>query len=163
MAEIIYCVDTSSMIHIHRDYPEDVFAGLWQSIAKLVQTDRLIAPREVFKEIERGDDQLLKWAKKHKHIFRNLDPTQVQMVKQIEADFPALVDWLRETPEADPFVIALAQVQAENRKGELFASKHIVVTQESPTKANRIPAVCRHYGIECINVLELFRREGWKF
>lgn len=163
MAEIIYCVDTSTLIHIHREYPEDVFPGLWQSVAKLVQGGRLIAPLEVLKEIEKGDDQLLKWAKKHRRMFRDLDPSQAQVVKHIAAEFPTLVDWQKETPEADPFVIALAQVQTEDRKDELFATKHIVVTQESPTKANRIPAVCKHYGVECINLLELFRWEGWRF
>ena len=39
----------------------------------------------------------------------------------------------------------------------------VVVTEESPTKPNRIPAVCRHYGIECVNNLGFFRRENWSF
>ena len=162
MAETVYCVDTSSLIHIHREYPGDVFAGVWQGLAGLIQNGRLIAPNEVFKEVERGDDELLKWAKKNKRMFRSLDPSQIQHVQRIATDFPELVDWQRETPEADPFVIAPAAVQTELRKSELFAAKHVVVTQESPTRDNRIPAVCRHYGIECINVIELFRRESWK-
>lgn len=45
----------------------------------------------------------------------------------------------------------------------MFPTEYIIVTEESKTKQNKIPSVAKHYGIECISIVELFRREGWKF
>jgi len=56
---------------------------------------------------------------------------------------------------ADPFVIALAKVE-----------DLIVVTGERATNnlaKPKIPDVCNDMGIECINILDLMRREGWQF
>ena len=56
---------------------------------------------------------------------------------------------------ADPFVIALAKVE-----------DLIVVTGERATNnlaKPKIPDVCNDMGIECINILDLMRRERWQF
>ena len=66
-------------------------------------------------------------------------------------------------PNADPWVIALALAVRENKR--MFNQEYvcIIITEESKRRHNGIPAVANHYGIECINLIELFRREGWKF
>jgi len=160
-----YCTDTSALIELHAIYGSDVFVSLWQNVAGLVKDGRLIAPREVLREIEKKDDELLRWVKKHRKIFRQQDIEQLQRAQEILSRFPDLIDPAKEIPDADPFVVALAIIENTKRQDTLFKSHCIVLTQEKPSRGARpkIPDVCQRYGIECILVAELFRKEGWKF
>ena len=136
-------------------YPVSVFETLWENIETLVSQKRLIAPREVFKEII-WDTQLLAWAKKHRKMFRDLDAEQLQYVKEIEAKYPSLVDSTKTTPDADPFVIALAKTENAT-----------VITSEKPASAAstrvKIPDVCLAYNIKRLNLTEWFNEQKWKF
>lgn len=123
----------------------------------------MIAPKEVREEIRQGDDELVPWAKGRKTMFKAPDKEQLECVKEIEAIFPSLVDPSKQTPQADPFVVALAHCGTKAEVSSLFQRKRIVVTEERRTRPHGIPQVCAHYNIECISLMDLFRREGWKF
>src|SRR5437899_1647039 len=110
-----YCIDSSSLIEIKQRFPSDIFVSLWERISDLVRLSRLFAPDEVFREIEK-DPELGPWTRSHRSMFKKLDGPQLTLVRQILAKFPKLVDPLKLTAEADPFVIALAM--AENQKKE---------------------------------------------
>ena len=57
------------------------------------------------------------------------------------------------SPVADPFVVASAMT----RRG-------VVVTEErKPENGARIPNVCEHFGVACVNLEGLMEREGWTF
>lgn len=149
-------------------YPKDIFSGLWKRIDELCKNERLIAPIEVKKEIEKGDDELKKWArdKLRKRMFKKPDKNQVEKVQETLKNYPFLSKSDKpDEPNADPWLIALAIVKNEEERGkfEHMRNKYIVISEESPTKPNRIPAVCRNFGIECISLIDFFRREGWKF
>ena len=60
---------------------------------------------------------------------------------------------LRGTPVADPFVIACA------------ANNHGTVVTEEDLKdhAARIPNVCYHFKIPCINLKEFMKLQDWQF
>ena len=47
----IYVADTSSIIELAQYYPEKVFPKLWKNFQTLVTSGRLLAPTEVFKEM----------------------------------------------------------------------------------------------------------------
>jgi len=168
-AWVTYCVDTSSLITLQRVYPRAVFGGVWDRLAELAQARRLVAPREVLNELERGgDDDIAQWAKAHRFIFRDPDDEHIALAKEIVNDpqFGKLFDVDSEQPDADPYVIALAV--GEQRRPSMFEQTWVVVSDEGqaqPGKKPRIPDVCRdpRYQVECIRVLELFRREGWQF
>jgi hypothetical protein len=71
------------------------------------------------------------------------------------ASHRGLVNTQRNRSMADPWVIALAQVNGCT-----------VVTGEVPSddlKRPKIPDVCRALGIPCSSLLQLFRKEGWVF
>jgi hypothetical protein len=144
-------------------YPEDTFPTVWENIEKLCKEDRLIAPVEVKKEIEQGDDDLKRWAKSNKKIFIAPNESQCAKVREVLRDFPFLARPNKPGPQADPWLIALAIVKREEQQKTLFPNNYIVVTEESKFKKDRIPAVCRKYNIECISLIELFRKEGWRF
>jgi len=146
-----------------------VFPGLWQCLSGLAEDCRLVAPREVLKELEiGGEDDMCRWAKNHESMFRDLDAEQAEIAKQIVNDpkFKGLFDIDKETPEADPFVIALAVI--EQRRIRLIQECWVVVADEGsrrPGKKPRIPDVCTddRYQVECIRVLGMFEQEGWQF
>jgi len=64
---------------------------------------------------------------------------------------------------ADPWLISLVVKKLDEEKEILFKNQYIVVTEESQIRNNRIPAVCKQMNIECINLINMFEKEGWKF
>jgi len=151
-----YCIDTCAVIDL-RSYFPDVFPSLWTSLEGMISQGTLIAPREVFRELEGKEDEVLKWAKKNKSMFLDPDDQQLQWGSRIEEEFPGLVDPDKTTADADPFVVALA-----------ICSDAAVVTQERSVSHRtssrvRIPDVCAHHRVDCVTLRDFFKRQGWKF
>ncbi|RLF47646.1 MAG: hypothetical protein DRN20_05690 [Thermoplasmata archaeon] len=162
-----YCIDTSALIDMWRKYyPKDVFPGVWDDLASLIRQKILIAPRQVLDELERREDELLKWAKDHKEMFIEPDEDLIvqtmdvirtisEMCKERNVRPPALDKTIE---EADPFVIALAECRG-----------FIVVSQEKPHPkgAPRIPDICERRCVKHLSVTEFFVRQhevrGWKY
>ena len=150
-----YCIDTCALIDLwRRHYPPDVFKSLWRDIESLINQRMLTAPQEVYDEIESQDDELLKWAKKNKHLFEGLDASQINEVRNIEKDFPNLIDPNKQTPDADPFLVSLAKMKG-----------WALITSEKPGTPThpKVPDVCRRYGIRCLSLIEFFREMNWKY
>jgi hypothetical protein len=72
-----------------------------------------------------------------------------------------------EQDEQDPFLVALALVEKRCSEQSLAPVQICVLTQEGHVGDNattlKIPNVCKRYGIECFNLLQLCEREGWNF
>lgn len=161
-----YVIDSSSLIELNRRYPIDVFPTLWKNVEKLIGKGFLISHKEVLKEISIMDDSLNKWAKQQKKFFKELDEKQMEIVRQILAKYPSLAKSDNETAAADPFVIALAVEMGSNSQQTLFQTvKGRIIVTEEKLRGNKIkiPFVCKDYNIECINIIEMCRVEGWKF
>ncbi len=151
-----YSIDTSAIIEgWTRDFPPDVFPYVWAKIEWLIDNGVLLASEEVLVELERKHDKVHEWACKRKHMFVSTDEKIQEVVKDVLRDHRKLVDTRTNRSGADPFVIALALV--ENLS---------VVTSEklsnSPVRP-RIPDVCEALGIRWLNMVELFREQGWQF
>jgi hypothetical protein len=158
-----YCIDTDSWINLPRNYPIKVFDGLWNNIELLINEGRIYSPREVFRELEKKDDEIHKWIKVRKSILiKNPDNDCLQIAYEIINKFN-LVDPLSNKSYADPYVISLA-VQQKRILNEVNVC---VVSQETRAgggaKQVKIPNVCDHYKIECLKLVDLFQRENWKF
>jgi len=161
----IYVFDTSSFIEL-KDYPNDLFIDLWERIEDMIGL-RIRAPIQVYEEIKRKDDEITKFVERHKNeIF--VDPYNDKEIREevnkIMEKYPKLIKSERVSSNnecADPYVIAMAKVlQARGLGG-----RAIVVTEDirDSRKKISIRSVCKAEGIECITLLELFRREGWQF
>ena len=161
-----YVIDSCSLIELNRKYPIDIFPSVWQKIESLIDSGFLVSPKEVLKEIEKGDDNLKEWAKKQTKLFKNLTARQIQIVQEILAKYPR---WLNEdsmTPIADPFVITLAIEMEQDPQTTIIETikKRIVVSEERMSgKKTKVPYVSHQYGIECIFLIDMFRNEGWVF
>lgn len=148
-----FCIDTCSLINLKNLYPVTVFPTLWKNIENQIENSLLISPMEVYNEINRGDDALLIWAKRVKNkLFVELNDEQFKIAQSVGHRFPKLIDILKTIPDADPFVIALAQSMGCT-----------VVTDEKKTNPNKIPSVCHEMGIQCVSLLEYFNMNKWEF
>jgi len=163
MTNNIYIIDTSSLVKLNRNNPIDVFPSIWEKLKFLADNNCLIAPREVLNEIKQNDDMLSKWAKNQKKMFKEPTQRQIELVQDILREFPSLID-AEQKYQADPWLIALAMELSSNPQRTIFTIKRIIVTEEKLRENKiRIPFVCNKKSIETIDIVELFRTEGWKF
>src|SRR3989338_2428657 len=164
-----YVIDSSSLIELNRRYPIDVFPTLWKNVEKLIEKGYLIFHKEVRKEILvflGKDDSLKKWVEKQKKFFKELDGNQMKIVREILQKYPSMAKSDNETPTADPFIIALAvEIGSSPQRtlAQTIKGKIIVTEERLRGDRIRIPFVCKDYNIECINIIEMCRVEGWKF
>jgi hypothetical protein len=159
MADNLYCIDASSLIRLKQDFPRKVFPTVWERVEELIRARRLIAPDEVFREVE-NDDVVGPWAKQNRKTFRKPSQEQIDAAKGVVSSFPNLAKPGRLGPAADPFVVGLARLEAETLSRSLLESrvKCIVVTEDRGLRH-----ACAALGLACVSLVEVFEREGWVF
>lgn len=165
---MIYVFDTSSLRSLQHFYPR-VFKTIWQGIDGLVVQRSLISTREVFNELERQavSDAILQWAIDNKSLFSIPTPQELQFVAEIFKiqHFQGLIgaqQRLKGMPVADPFVIACAKITAGTvvtEEGWLRSGKRL----ELKPNAAKIPNVCNHFNVPCIDLEEFMHQQGWMF
>jgi Domain of unknown function (DUF4411) len=100
--------DTSAYINGWRDHlPQRTFPSVWELVAREMQSGRIVAPREVFVELIRKDDDVSKRAKEREVVFAEPTPDVQQEAGQILSLLPN--PGVRDG--ADPFVIAEAKIR----------------------------------------------------
>ena len=151
-----YCFDTSAFIHASlRAYPPLNFPSFWKNLDALIQSGKVICPKAVLTELEKKDDDLLKWAKQHhgKLIIQHDQLIQTAVTGIMAGPgLQKLVDVNRDRSAADPFVVATAKTRGL-----------ILVTQEDYGKktAVKIPNVCDALGVKHIKLVDLVVAEKW--
>jgi len=152
-----HCFDTSAFIECWSGrYRRTTFTGLWSNIEGMVAASEVCSPEEVLNEVKKKEDGLHAFLNGEKEkVIVPLDEEIMEGTREILAEFPRLAGQMRGRNKADPFVMATAK-----------ARKIVVVTEEG-ARGNRnrpkIPLVCEHFGIECINVLDYIEQQGWTF
>jgi hypothetical protein len=149
-----YSIDTSAILDGRkRYYPKDVFPTVWKRLDYLIMGGRLLATEEVLRELEKQDDDVYSWVKaRESRMVVPIDgPTQVE-VSTILKTYPKLVREQRNRNQADPFVIALARV----------VNGVVVSGEKRRSLINpKIPDVCHDMGITHMELVDVFRREGF--
>ena len=163
-----YVFDTSSLRSLQHFYPR-VFKSIWDGLDDLVAQQEMISTREVFNELERQavSDEVLKWAKNHKAMFATPTGAELLFVAEIFKikHFQGLIgaqQRLKGTPVADPFVIACARINqgtVVTEEGWQRGSKSLALKPN----AAKIPNVCSHFKIPCIDLEEFMHQQGWAF
>ena len=156
----VYLPDTSALIAAWSErYPKDVFPEVWQFVDGL--NGRLRVCEYVRDEVKRHAEDLVVWLDSATVDSRlSLSSLSVNGAESVHGHFQKIVrgwpNWRavraggRSVP-ADPWVIAYAQ-----------ALGGIVVSEEqSGGNDVRIPNVCRELGVAHMNLLDLFRAEGF--
>jgi len=172
--ENLYIIDSSSLIELQRRYPSDIFPSVWEHIHELAFAGRLIAPIEVKKELLEGYDILLQWVTDHDFVFKEFDDDLIVKTQEVLGQFPRIADSESDKLyHADPFVVSLALAMKKQPQQTLITYKIWVVTNEKgklsgnpnlhPNNMKKIPDVCAHLGIDCIDHFGMFREENWLF
>lgn len=154
-----YIFDTGSISKLKHYYP-NVFKSIWLGLDGLVASGDLISTREVWNELQLGvpNPNVQAWIQANKHIFQVPQAAELQVVAQILAipHFQALIgtkQQLNGTPVADPFVIALAKIQ----------NGTVVTEEELKPNAAKVPNVCQHFKVPCMNLEQFMQVQGWSF
>ncbi|HNX31163.1 MAG TPA: DUF4411 family protein [Holophaga sp.] len=165
---MIYIFDTSSIRSLQHFYPK-IFKSIWDGLDALVGQENLVSTREVFNELERQaiSKDVQQWVKDNKSLFSVPSSSELQFVASIFQikHFQTLIGTqqrLKGMPVADPFVIACAK-----------QNKGTVVTEEGwlrpsdklvpKPNAAKIPNVCSHFKIPCIDLEEFMHQQKWAF
>ena len=151
-----WCFDTSALIEPWvRLYPPDLFEPVWEKLVELAESGLIVAPADVRLELEKQKDDLHDWAKKvASALFHDPDRAVMEVFTDIVNTHPDFMKINSTKSGADPFVVALAQVH-----------KLTVVTYETMAKkdaAPKIPNVCAARGLECVQLVDVLRAEGFK-
>jgi hypothetical protein len=162
----LFCIDASALIRIFRFYPKDLIMPIWKKLEDLFKKGQLFSHRLVYEELttdSKEPDLLSKCIKPLRNSFRTMQFDQAKLVSKIVSKFPGLIDSSREKDQADPWLVALGI--EEQKRVDLFNPKKkvYIISEESESKPNRIPAVCKHYGIEHLNLERFYRLMGWSF
>jgi len=151
---VAYSIDSSGILDLFRYYPPDVFPTIWTQMDSAASGGVVFEIDEVYRELGKKDDAAFQWMKARRAMIVALDTAIQERVAVVLAAHPRLIDTRKNRSSGDPFVIGLAQARGLS-----------VVTGERAsgviTKPN-IPDVCTALGITCINVLSMFRNEGWR-
>lgn len=150
-----WCFDTSALVEPWvRLYPPEIFEPVWDKLEDLAESGSIRAPVEVRLELEEQKDDLFKWAKTLDGFFIESDRTLLEKSKEIVNAYAGLIKPHSTKSAADPFVIALAEL-----------NRVPVVTYETRAKASaapKIPNVCDARGIRTASLVDVLKAEGFK-
>lgn len=163
----IFCFDTSALVRLHRFYPETVIPDIWTELDRMFKSGKIISHEFVYDEIlpdPKKPDDLGKWIEKKESSFKPVTQFQLDNVADVLAKFPKLIDPNNERNQADPWLISMMREFKEQEDTGLFPDEtdYYLVTEESTSKDNKIPAACRKYGINHLTLFEFFGKMGWK-
>ena len=104
----MFVFDTSAFINGWRDhYPYETFPSVWDLISTALDDGRVIAAREVFRELVKKDDEVAAWAKQREARFVDPSPAVQKLSGELQVRFPK--PNVRNI--ADPFVLAEADIR----------------------------------------------------
>jgi hypothetical protein len=155
---VIYVLDTSVISALHRNYYRDRFPTLWRRFDDMTENGGFTSTREAFRELEDHGGAGFEWASNHSGLFVTPDGKEGAFVARIFTvpHFRSNMEkqkLLMGGKNADPFLIARASVMPG-----------VVVTMEKlKPNAARIPNICGHFSVDCIDLQGFMEREGWEF
>lgn len=155
-----YVLDTSGFVTLFRNYYRSRFPSLWRKFDALIDEGRIVSTREVKREIEDQDDDLTRWTEKVPHLFSSPSRDVAEFVIRIYSvtHFQGNIErkkLLKGGLNADPFVVATAAAQVPVGT--------VVTLERRKPNAVRIPNLCEHFQLPCMNLEEFMEQEGWVF
>lgn len=155
-----YVFDSGPFITMFRHYYRDRFPSLWDLFDDMIRNQKIVSVKEVSNELEDYGDTLSIWVKDNPQVFHLPSNEETVFVSRIFAikHFRALISkqaQLEGKPVPDPFVIAKAYILGDEGC--------VVTTEKLKPHAAKIPNVCEHFGIRCIDIEGFMTEEDWSF
>lgn len=150
-----YSFDSSALISIG-NAPAETAAPFWAGLSSPGLRQRVLVIELVLDELSAKPDEVFERiaalrgtvAFVPSSVFRA--GSLARSLDEIKAEFPRMSRRRRGRERADAWIVAHART----------APGTVVVTEESPRHRGNIPAACRCYGVECIDLEEFLRRES---
>jgi len=155
----MYVLDTGVISCLHKNYYRSRFVSLWKAFDQLVADGKVTSTREAFRELHDGVPGAdLAWATANEKLFAIPDAKEGTFVGQIYSvpHFQANIEkqkLLKGGRNADAFIVARA-----------YATDGTVVTMERlKPNATKVPNICEHFKIPCLDLEGFMENEGWEF
>lgn len=152
LKEHVYCFDTSSIIALRKFYPKDIFVSLHKNFTDILSSGKIIIIDLVLEELKNKETDLFDYIK------INLPKIRLMKFDNYIVNTQKLINnyynnkGKSDNIKADPHIISVAKIE-----------KVIVVTEEIGGGPTQIPHICQVESIECIGIVDFFRRENLKF
>jgi uncharacterized protein DUF4411 len=147
--------DTSAFINGWRiHYRPTTFPTVWERVAEAMAAEFIIAPREVYNELQTKDDDVAHWAHARVHLFVEPSEAVQRAVGPIQASFknPGVRD------RADPFVVAEAPVRSFTVV--TYEGTNSITGARTRRWEEKMPGICEELGIQCRIVPEALEMLG---
>lgn len=156
----IYVIDTSGLIMLESTFKYDnpVFKAIWEEIEDLIPQGCFRTIDFVEEEInsyEGKQDFLKKWVKKWKKHFviatdaESIDAARPIINEEYRTGFFDAKKQAEGKEDADPYLIGYCKIH-----------NCILITNESKTRANKIPTVSKKHGVRCIDLNDFLVERG---
>lgn len=156
-----YLIDTNCFVEPYRRIcPIDVAVSFWESIKKLHMDGCVFLLDAVLKEID-GNDELVRWIQNNipdsAKIKFESEKTALSLISVSKWAFGShysenAKDKFLDDTKADIYLVSYAAA---------YLGEYTVVTQETshPKKTSEIklPDACSHFGVQCCNLVGLYR------
>lgn len=156
---MIYVYDTNTFSDLFKSFYRSRFPSLWERFDEMIEGERITSTREVKREIVIGPvAPLVEWTKDHGDVFTTPNADEALFIRDIYAvrHFQQNIEErkiLKGGLNADTFIIAKAA-----------SIQGTVVTLEKAKKNGvRVPNICEHFKVPCMNLEEFMEAEDWSF
>lgn len=157
---MIYVFDTNSLSNVLNHYYRHRFPSFWEKFDEAIREGCLVSVRECKFELkDKFSDEAIERLVEHNADFFDSPTTEeLAFITQIYS-IPHFLQNLERKKLlgggyfADPFIIAKAKVL-----------DGVVVTEEQlKDTAAKIPNICKHFDIACVNLEGFLLKENWTF
>jgi predicted nucleic acid-binding protein len=155
----MYVLDTNVVSNLHKNYYRKRFVSLWKAFDQLVVDGKVTSTREAYRELHDGvPGSDTEWAQANEVLFTTPDAKEAAFVGQIYAvaHFQANIEkqkLFKGGRNADPFIVARAHVIGGT----------VVTTERHKPHAVKVPNICEHFKIPCLDLEGFMEKEGWEF
>lgn len=154
----MYVLDTSVISALHRNYYRKNFVSLWKTFDAMTAAGQFTSTREALRELEDYGGEALEWAIANPDLFTTPDAMEGAFVVDIYTveHFQANIErqkMLRGGRNADPFLIARAAVVGAT----------VVTMEQFKPNAAKIPNICQHFDVQCVDLRGFMEKERWIF
>ncbi len=156
----VYVIDTNALIHLDFTFKREipVFTAIWEEIEDLIVIGAFKTIDFVEQEIndyEGKEEFLKKWIKTwKKHLVTLTDAASINATipiinQEYNTGFLKASKQAEGKEEADPYLIG-------------YCKTHhcVLISNENKIKPNRIPAIARKNGVECIDLNDFLVERG---
>ena len=149
-----YLIDASSILAQKPTdaFPRLVHRSMWEKIEECIRKKSIVTCSEIEEEVK-NDDVVGKWLSSQQCVILPIDDDVQLNVRKIVTEHPKMISFSggQGSSSGDAFLIATAM------------KYNLMIITEDGDKRNKIPSICRDYGIRTVNITGLCIAEGWIF